>query len=403
MAHEAFQRSFGTWIIVGVCSLVHMFVQAQSEDNLYFIHNNSSGEYIFSAFDLGTGEVTGLASIGTQFPLVASACTDGPDGRYHLSTGTSIVSFDPNGVLEPDTTDLPLPTGSTLYCLEYDHCEGVFLGMLNVPSNNTAVVRFDPVTGQLGTVLTLNAAFLFPLGGQGMFDPVERLYMTRTNNSLLSVNIETGVLVHNTPIQSLPDLTLLDHLAYDCRLGKIFGTSVGPDTHGGEGKYLCELDPATGEVQVLSEMASENGLLKPLLGGSCINMSTGEFLWSGMDGRVVGADIGTGEMTFLQSIDDGELTLIEHFSWCNCALPTGREELPASPSLLVLPNPAQDRVTITGITEGEVLNIHDLQGRIIRSVRSQSQRMEIDLDQEAPGVYLLHVHGKGAVRFVLLP
>ena len=384
-----------------LCLLFHSRLMAQSDSALYFIHYQFQSAYEFAEFDMTDGSVTSLATLDLTSFSLASACIDGPGERYHLCTGGAIITLDPDGLVPPQTTELPLTSGQNLLSVEYDHCEGVFVGLLNDPPANSSIVRFDPISGEMGTIVTLDGAFPMPMGGQGMFDPETRLYMVRTAETLITVNVDEGTVENEVTLETDLGFTPLHHLAYDCTRKHVLGTWVGPSIHSETGKFLCELDPATGEVTVLSQVPSLNGVMKPGLGGSTINTNDGMFLWSGVTGMVVGSSVITGEMSYVQQMEVGELFLVEHFSSCACASTSDVGSMEPSGDVRLSPNPAVDQVVLSGTRQGQVWSLTDVTGRMLSTGTCSEGRTYIELRGRPDGVYHVVINGGITRRLVI--
>lgn len=378
-------------------------LQAQSSEALYLIHNPDPGEFSFARFDLPTGNVTDLESVPISgISSAASSCIDAVGERYLFCTGTTIISFDPDGVAAPVSTSLPLPAGANFFSIEYDPCDGVVLGILNHPPVEIALARFDPALGEFENIMALPTTTFFCAGCQAMFDPATRIYMLRYAGGFLGIDVDNGTTVYDTQIEELPDFTPMHHLAYDCEQELILGTSVGLGAKGETGKFLLELDPVSGDVTVLSGTPTQSGLMKPMIGGSCIDLGTGMFYWSGAGGVIVGA-AGDGDMIYDQTGSSAELFLIEHFSACNCSGANGISDPNTGPSLRLFPNPAQDRIQLQGTIAGRTFVIEDGTGRIARMGTSTAGNTDIGLAGCAPGIYSLRTDEQQAIRFVIQP
>ncbi len=69
--------------------------------------------------------------------------------------------------------------------------------------------------------------------------------------------------------------------------------------------------------------------------------------------------------------------------------------------ITIFPNPAADAFTVSGITEGRALAIHDLEGRLVRTARISSENETISVRDLQPGVYLLRIDGHRPQRFII--
>ncbi|MBL8001033.1 MAG: T9SS type A sorting domain-containing protein [Flavobacteriales bacterium] len=69
--------------------------------------------------------------------------------------------------------------------------------------------------------------------------------------------------------------------------------------------------------------------------------------------------------------------------------------------ITISPNPAADAFTVSGITKGRVLAIHDLEGRLVRNARITSANETISVQDLQPGSYLLRIDGHRPHRFII--
>ncbi len=370
--------------------LVATGVGAQAPGNLYCMSNPSPGTFEFASFELATGLVTPLQTIPiSTISSAASACIDLDRGTYHFCTGSTLYSYDADNVLAPVITPLPLPPTVDFTAIEFDRCDSVFIGILHDPPLQVDVVRYDPGTNQFTTLLALPPNTYLLGGGQADLDPATRLYLLQTAAGFIGVDVDQGVLVYDTPITVPSGLIGFGHLAYDCTTQRLVGTAVGTSPEGQYGKFMCELDPATGVATILSNGPSQAGIWKPMLGSSTIDLGTGQFLWSVASDTIAGGNISSGLMNYVQSASMGDLNLIEHFSGCACALSTGLDDGAQSPSWTVFPLPAADRLFIDGADAGAPLLLLDARGRVVLRATGQAGRTTMDVSGLAPGIYLL--------------
>ena len=391
-------RTGYTIALIGVCSVVG--VKAQSPGALYCITNPGPGVFEFAEFQLAGGAVTVLQTLPIgSISSAASACIDGDHGWYHFCTGSTLYSYDANNVATPVTTVLPVSPTADFTAIEFDPCDSVFIGIMYDPPGSIDIVRFDPIANQFSTVLPLFPTTYLPGGVQAAFDPVLRRYLVQTTTGFIGVDVDAGTFVFNTPITVPVGLSGFGHLAYDCTTQRLVGTAVGTGSEGGYGKFLCELDPVTGLVTELTASPSPDGIWKPMLGSSTIDLGTGLFHWSGAGGVVVGAQVVSGSMSYDQTSTSGELNLIEHFSTCACSISTGVQEA-LRPMLSVYPVPATDALIVEGTSVGSFLLILRADGSVARSVLSQGDTVRIPLAGLSAGVYFLRVDDR-AIRFVV--
>lgn len=362
----------------------------QSPASLYCVANPVPGTFQFASFELASGIVTPLQTIpiGT-ISSAASACIDTDRGTYHFCTGNALYSYDADNVLAPVVTTLPVPPTADFTAIEFDRCDSVFVGMLYDPPAQVDVVSYDPGTNQFTTLLALPTNTYLLGGAQADFDPATRLYLLQTAAGFIGVDVDQGVLVYDTPITVPSGLIGFGHLAYDCTTQRLVGTAVGTNAEGQYGKFICELDPATGVATILSNGPSQAGIWKPMLGSSTIDLGTGLFHWSVANDTIAGGSIASGLMNYVQAASVGDLNLIEHFSGCACALSTGLDEAAREPSWTVFPVPATDRLFIEGTDPGSPLLLLDARGRVVLRATGQAGRTPLDVSGLASGTYLL--------------
>lgn len=72
----------------------------------------------------------------------------------------------------------------------------------------------------------------------------------------------------------------------------------------------------------------------------------------------------------------------------------GLNDSMVSEEITVAPNPATDRVRITGIQAGDQITLHDGIGRVVLRTRSNSVNMDLDVSDLSTGVYTLAIGGR---------
>ncbi|MBL0126861.1 MAG: T9SS type A sorting domain-containing protein [Flavobacteriales bacterium] len=77
-----------------------------------------------------------------------------------------------------------------------------------------------------------------------------------------------------------------------------------------------------------------------------------------------------------------------------CLVTMGLNDSMVSEEITVAPNPATDRVRITGIQAGDQITLHDGIGRVVLRTRSNSVNMDLDVSDLSTGVYTLAIGGR---------
>ncbi|QQR85623.1 MAG: T9SS type A sorting domain-containing protein [Flavobacteriales bacterium] len=65
------------------------------------------------------------------------------------------------------------------------------------------------------------------------------------------------------------------------------------------------------------------------------------------------------------------------------------------------PNPSKDSFSLTSAEMGATVRLHDIRGRLLRSVRITSERQPIDIADLDIGVYLVRVNDAPPQRLVV--
>ncbi|MCC6937217.1 MAG: T9SS type A sorting domain-containing protein [Flavobacteriales bacterium] len=74
-----------------------------------------------------------------------------------------------------------------------------------------------------------------------------------------------------------------------------------------------------------------------------------------------------------------------------CLVTMGLNDIKGNEAITVAPNPATDRVRISGIQAGDALTLHDGFGRVVLQVRSNSTKTDLDVSDLPTGVYTVAI------------
>ncbi len=75
----------------------------------------------------------------------------------------------------------------------------------------------------------------------------------------------------------------------------------------------------------------------------------------------------------------------------------GLDEIGTTGSISVHPNPSEGRFTVALVNTGTAdVQVTDLQGRLVRTLRTNALQFQLDLSGQVPGAYLLTVAGTKA-------
>ncbi len=96
---------------------------------------------------------------------------------------------------------------------------------------------------------------------------------------------------------------------------------------------------------------------------------------------------------------------LHYFSWVNCKKSPSFEndiESLSQPSnqLEIYPNPAQTRVTVSGVETGDEVVLMNAMGQVVRTISAQTEQLNIERNDLASGVYFLKISGSKGNRFI---
>ena len=88
----------------------------------------------------------------------------------------------------------------------------------------------------------------------------------------------------------------------------------------------------------------------------------------------------------------------------SCLLPTGIKEIPNSYNPIIYPNPSEGKyfIWIPDFSTNSKIEIYDLNGQLIRSYSPISESLELDIQKEKDGIYLLKYISNGETKSVKL-
>ncbi len=142
-----------------------------------------------------------------------------------------------------------------------------------------------------------------------------------------------------------------------------------------------------------SDIANPNYIVESSLIAQRYNSSLNEWYdWNGLTGTVnISANTAT--------INSGNVTPANFYrSWClsnDSTILTGISSPVNSPSIVLYPNPTSGSIIISGLAQGEVIELYDNIGQKISSETMRNTTSSLDLTSMANGIYLLRVKNNG--------
>jgi hypothetical protein len=349
-------------LAIAICLTFH--VSGQNPNSVYYLANPTPGVWEFSELNTSTGVSAVLQTMPfSAINGAASSAIDFQNGYFHFCTTEMIYSMDLSSTLAIQTTYLPLAATAEFMAMEFDVCDSTFIGVVNDPPASISIERYDPVSNSFTPIMSLPNNTYFALGRQAEFDPNTRIYYLQTATDMIGVNVDLGTYAYNVPVVDPPNFNGTGHFAYNCITQQLIGTTVGTNSNGHYGKFICELDPSTGGISIITDLPTPLGLWKPMTGGSTIDLNTGLFYWSGNTDVMVGGDISSGIIAYSHASTTGSLNFIEHNSGCPCGLTTSVSETRGT-GHSIFPNPTKGTLFIRDLAQNEPVYVHSLDGKL---------------------------------------
>ena len=82
------------------------------------------------------------------------------------------------------------------------------------------------------------------------------------------------------------------------------------------------------------------------------------------------------------------------------SVPSNVKSLHASKSMIVYPNPSNNKITIEypAIKKDAIISLYNLQGKLLLQQKIRQEKTELDISQFAKGVYILELRCKDNVE-----
>jgi hypothetical protein len=142
-----------------------------------------------------------------------------------------------------------------------------------------------------------------------------------------------------------------------------------------------------------SEIATPNYIVESSLLTQRYNSALNEWYdWFG----ATGTDLTT---TNTGTVSSGIVPAADFFrSWTlfnDSTITTSVPTVSVASSITVYPNPGTGKFTITGVTQGQVIELYDYLGQLLSSsVADNSNTMHFDISNKANGIYLMRIQNR---------
>ena len=382
-----------------------------------------------------TGNITNLGTEYNSGINLTGATTNPYDGKYIISSGVNMLTFDLNSgnIVNNVPITGPLssfafqnyrfnPSDSTVYGLVPNNFYSTYFDTLtntNIQVLDSSHIRFasiNPATGVYNLIGNTPFRNVYTLAGNSI-DPHQMLYYYSAVDTFVAIDLYTGSLYSQVGIQ-LPQNAIFENFTYSCADTTIYGMTRQNyfstvydsllqqfiDVFDSATVRLSKIDPATGVVTIISPVNLGYG---SNLSGSCfIDPATMIYYFSsGTD--IIGISLSTGlEVSNVpKTFQNGGMYFDMMRSTQNClgALKV-RQNNPTSvtqwvgddmENLVVYPNPAENIIHVKSKHELDQIEVIDLSGKVLISTPNKS----INLNTLAPGAYWLKCKSKEGMSY----
>lgn len=286
-----------------------------------------------------------------------------------------------------------------------------------IASSSTGEVflaKINTTTGVITQISPTSVAQGYALAGSAI-NPYEMVYYFSTGANLLGLDLYTGELYSNTPIQSI-DGILFDNFSYSCSDTALYGlirknyfsteydSIIGfpIETLDSSTVRLGKINLSTGAISIISPNSVLAGGYS-LNAGSTIDPSTGTYYFNN-GSQLLGVDINTGLLSSNPQIsftDGMYFDLMRNFGDCKNALRMRQNPMinaistvSSADGLHLFPNPANNFVQLDLDPSNHLISITDLTGKAVFSMYSNgNSHLQIPVNHLADGMYLVSVEG----------
>ena len=290
---------------------------------------------------------------------------------------------------------------STMYGLAR---RNYFDSTLNITVGQLLLAKINTVTGTITQISPNSIGQGYALAGSAI-DPYQMLYYYSTGSNLVGVDMYSGAVYSNTPMQ-LPANSYFDNFTYSCVDTALYGlvrtnyfNSVNPFQLDSSTIRLGKINPTTGAITVLSS-TSLFGFGYSLNAGAAIDPNNMTYYYSTGD-YIVGASLFDGQQNSLDSIhfaNGSYFDLMRNFDNClainiirtNNSTSTGLSEA-SNLSITISPNPTSDIFTIQGNDQIEKVELYNLQGQLMLQQKYSSNDIELSVAELTNGLYMVNV------------
>ena len=276
------------------------------------------------------------------------------------------------------------------------------------------LAKINTTSGVITQISPTSVAQGYALAGSAI-NPYEMVYYFSTGANLLGLDLYTGELYSNTPIQAI-DGIMFDNFSYSCSDTALYGlirknyfsteydSIIGfpIETLDSSTVRLGKINLTTGAISIISPNSVLAGGYS-LNAGSTIDPSTGTYYFSN-GAQLIGVNIQSGLISSNPELSYTEgmyFDLMRNFGDCKNALRMRQNPMITSISnvsktsgISLFPNPASEYFQLKLEPFNQVVSITDLMGKIVLTMHSNgNSQLQIPVNHLADGMYLVSVEG----------
>ncbi len=288
---------------------------------------------------------------------------------------------------------------STMYGLAR---RNYFDSTLNINVGQLLLAKINTVTGTITQISPNSIGQGYAMAGSAI-DPYQMVYYYSTGSNLVGVDMYSGNVYSNTPMQ-LPPNSYFDNFTYSCVDTALYGlvrsnyfNSVNPFVIDSSTVRLGKINPTTGAITVLSS-ASLFGSGYSLNAGAAIDPNNMTYYYS-TGTYLVGVSLYNGQQNSLDSIqfaDGSYFDLMRNFDNCRTINiirtnnSTGITKINQN-KISIAPNPSSSEINIVSEEMISQINIYSTQGNIVHAEQPNSKQSSISINDLNQGLYIVQI------------
>lgn len=402
-------------------------------DSLLVYEELDSSTIRLGKIDPTTGLVT---NIGPQFMqgvnLTGSALNPFDSTFIFVGAGLQLQTFSLNSGEMINSAPLSNPISNSYFDnFRFNNSDSTMYGLARTSTydpitfestGEVFLAKVNTTTGVITQISPYSVAQGYALAGSAI-DPHQMVYYFSTGSSLIGLDLYTGEVFNNAPIQ-IQDGDMFDNFAYSCADTAIYGLVRKnfvsyveiPELPGelipqvdSSTVRLGRIDPLTGIVSVISPSTVSYGGYS-LNAGATIDQN--EMVYYYNNGyEIIGVSLITGETVNSETLtyEDGQFfDLMRNLSDCANAKamrlnPTLNVDENAVSTISVYPNPSADEVTISSAENVTKVVIFDAAGKQVKTINGgDGTSLTFGTSELENGVYTVLVNDTQVSRLAVL-